>query len=105
MTGKPIELHCDLDVAPNKEPDLVNTFHTVFAPAMSKQPGFVAVTLLKLDSAKAGAAPANASHRLVISFETEQQSGSLGRDRHAPAGLASNGEKPSGRQIHRDPVE
>jgi heme-degrading monooxygenase HmoA len=73
MTGKPIELHCDLDVAPDKEPDLVTTFHSVFAPAMSKQPGFVAVTLLKLDSAKAGAAPANASHRLVISFDTEQQ--------------------------------
>jgi heme-degrading monooxygenase HmoA len=73
MTRKPIELHCDLDVAPDKESDLVNTFHSVFAPTMAKQPGFVAVTLLKLEAAKHGPAPANASHRLVISFETEAQ--------------------------------
>lgn len=71
MTGKAIELHCDLDVDPAKEADLVKTFHSVFAPTMAKQPGFASVTLLKLEAAKAGPAPPNASHRLVISFETE----------------------------------
>lgn len=73
MTGKPIELHCDLDVDPAREKDLVQTFHAVFAPAMARQPGWVGVTLLKLEAAKHGPAPKNASHRLVISFETEDQ--------------------------------
>src|SRR5215470_17849605 len=73
MTANPIELHCDLDVDPAKESNLVNTFHTTFAPTMARQPGFVSVTLLKLEAAKHGPAPANASHRLVISFETEEK--------------------------------
>ena len=71
MTGQPIELHCDLDVDPSKEKDLIETFHSVFAPTMAKQPGWVAVSLLKLETAKRGPAPANTSHRLVISFATE----------------------------------
>ena len=66
MRGNPIELHVDLDVEPTKEKDLVSTFHTVFEPTISKQPGFVLVTLLKLRTAAV-------TYRLVISFETEEQ--------------------------------
>jgi len=66
MRGNPIELHVDLDVEPTKEKDLVSTFHTVFEPTISKQPGFVLVTLLKLRAAAV-------TYRLVISFETEEQ--------------------------------
>jgi antibiotic biosynthesis monooxygenase (ABM) superfamily enzyme len=66
MSGKPIELHCDLDVDPAKETDLVNTFQSVFQPTISKQPGFVNVTLLKRDGAEI-------AYRLVISFQTEEQ--------------------------------
>jgi len=66
MAGNPIELHVDLDVEPTKEKDLANTFHTVFEPTISKQPGFVSVSLLKLRGLVI-------SYRLVISFETEEQ--------------------------------
>lgn len=66
MTGNPIELHVDLDVEPTKERDLESTFHTVFQPTISKQPGFVLVSLLKLRAA-------TVAYRLVISFETEEQ--------------------------------
>jgi heme-degrading monooxygenase HmoA len=66
MRGNPIELHVDLDVEPTKENDLESTFHTVFEPTISKQPGFVSVTLLKLRAAAV-------TYRLVISFETEEQ--------------------------------
>jgi heme-degrading monooxygenase HmoA len=66
MRGNPIELHVDLDVEPTKEKDLESTFHTVFEPTISKQPGFVSVTLLKLRAAAV-------TYRLVISFETEEQ--------------------------------
>ena len=66
MRGNPIELHVDLDVEPTKENDLESTFHSVFEPTIGKQPGFVAVTLLKLRAAAV-------TYRLVISFETEEQ--------------------------------
>src|SRR5260370_39183773 len=62
----PIELHCDLEVEPTKEKELVNTFHTVFEPTIGKQPGFVSVTLLTLRAAKAG-------YRLTIGFQSEEQ--------------------------------
>jgi heme-degrading monooxygenase HmoA len=66
MAGNPIELHVDLDVEPTKEKDLVSTFQTVFEPTISKQPGFVSVTLLKSRGT-------TTAYRLVISFETEEQ--------------------------------
>ena len=66
MRGNPIELHVDLDVEPAKEKDLESTFHAMFLPTISKQPGFVSVTLLKLRAAAV-------TYRLVISFETEEQ--------------------------------
>ena|SRR3981081_4345909 len=62
----PIELHCDLDVDPAKEKALVNTFHTVFKPTISKQPGFLSVTLWKLRAAALG-------YRLAIRFQDEEQ--------------------------------
>ena len=69
----PIQLHVDLEVDPAKEKELVLNFRRVFRPAISKQPGFVSVRLLKLRQAVVGAAPANAPYRLVISFQTEEQ--------------------------------
>jgi heme-degrading monooxygenase HmoA len=66
MAGNPIELHVELDVDPAKEKDLVSVFHSVFQPTISKQPGFVSVTLLKLRAA-------TVAYRLVISFATEEQ--------------------------------
>jgi hypothetical protein len=38
---KPIELHVDLVVDPAKERELLDTFHNVFRPAASKQPGYI----------------------------------------------------------------
>jgi heme-degrading monooxygenase HmoA len=66
MRGNPIELHCDLIVDPAKETDLVDTFHQVFQPTMSRQPGFVSVTLLKQRAA-------TLAYRLAISFQTEEE--------------------------------
>lgn len=68
-----IQLHVDLEVDPAKEKDLLATYRKTFRPAISKQPGFVAVTLLKLRKEMKGTAPAGATHRLIISFETEDQ--------------------------------
>ncbi len=69
----PIQLHVDLDVEPTKQKDLMRVYKEVFRPAISKQPGFVEVKLMKLRQVMAGPAPANASFRLLISFQTEEQ--------------------------------
>jgi heme-degrading monooxygenase HmoA len=65
MTDNAIELHVDLNVDPSRETTLVDTFHNVFQPTISRQPGFVSVTLLRTGSV--------ATYRLVISFLTEEQ--------------------------------
>lgn len=72
-TAEPIQLHVDLVVDPAKEHELIQNFRTVFRPAISRQPGFVDVKLLKLRTAVAGAAPTHARFRLLISFQNEQQ--------------------------------
>jgi heme-degrading monooxygenase HmoA len=70
--ANPIQLHCDLEVTPAREKEMVQAFHKVFEPVISKQPGFVSVKLLKLRQAVVGAAPTKATYRLIISFETEE---------------------------------
>src|SRR5574341_324286 len=71
--ANPIQLHVDLDVDPAKEKEMLANYRKTFRPAVSKQPGFVEMKLLKLRSALAGPAPANAPYRLIISFQTEEQ--------------------------------
>lgn len=66
-----IQLHVDLDVDPAKEKNLVEKFQNQFRPAIRKQPGFIAVRLLKMRQAVAGPAPF--PYRLVISFQSEEQ--------------------------------
>ena len=70
---KLIELHVDLDVNPAREKELISNFQKIFTPAISKQPGFMGVKLLKLRSAVAGQLPTNTNYRLVLSFQTEAQ--------------------------------
>ena len=69
----PIQLHVDLDLDPAQEKQMLANYRKQFQPAIRKQPGFVEEKLLKLRSAMAGPAPANAPYRLIISFETEEQ--------------------------------
>ena len=71
--GKPTQLHVDLDVDPAKEQQWLQTYHSKFQPAISRQPGFVEVALMKLESTLQGSAPANTNYRLLISFQTEEQ--------------------------------
>lgn len=67
-----IQLHVDMMVDPAREKELKKNFKEVFKPAMSKQPGYLHVYMLKLREAKAGQAPANANYRLVINFKSEE---------------------------------
>jgi len=67
-----IQLHVDMIVDPAKEKDLKKNFKEIFKPAMSKQPGFLHVYMLKLRETKAGKAPEGSNYRLVINFKTEE---------------------------------
>ncbi len=69
----PIMLHCDLFVNPAKEKEMLTVWHNTFKKAISAQPGFVSVSLLKLRKENQGKAPAGASYRLTISFKTEEE--------------------------------
>lgn len=69
----PVELHCDLEVDPCREYDLVTIFRERFQPAISRQPGFVGVKLLRLQAEVVGPAPTNCRYRLVINFASEVQ--------------------------------
>ena len=69
----PIELTVDLDVELSREQELLTVYRNQFRPAISKQPGFLDVKLLRFVSTVSGAAPVNMNYRLLISFQTEEQ--------------------------------
>lgn len=69
----PVQLHCDLQVDPAREKEMLANFAQVFRPVIRKQPGFADVKLLRLRSELQGKAPASCTYRLVVSFQTEQQ--------------------------------
>ena len=71
--ANPIQLHVDMEVDPAKEKEMLKNFAATFRPAISKQPGFVDVKLLKFRKAMAGDPPKNWNYRLLISFQTEEQ--------------------------------
>jgi heme-degrading monooxygenase HmoA len=71
--SKAIQLHVDLEVDPAKEKELAANYTSTFRPAISKQPGFVDVKLLKLAKEEVGKAPPHCTYRLLVSFNTEKQ--------------------------------
>src|SRR5262245_36212297 len=73
QSKNPIQLHVDLEIDPAKEKEMLANYAKIFRPAITKQPGFVEVKLMKLRNAVVGKAPAPFTHRLVISFQTEEQ--------------------------------
>jgi len=71
--ANPIQLHCDLDCDPKRQKEMIQNFERIFRPVIVKQPGFVAVKLLKLRSVVVEPGPVSANYRLTISFDTEEQ--------------------------------
>ncbi len=72
QSGKPVQLHMDLEVEPVRENELLANYRTTFRPAVSGQPGFVGVALLKFQRTVSGAAPSPAPYRLEIIFASEE---------------------------------
>jgi hypothetical protein len=68
----PIVLYCDLTVAPSREQEMLNNFHTIFKPAAEKFPGYIDVKVLKLRKVYTGAAPAGVNYRFQLTFRSEE---------------------------------
>jgi heme-degrading monooxygenase HmoA len=68
----PIELHLDLAVDPVKEAEMLRVFEKEFKPAASRQPGFIAIKMLKLRDTLRGPAPAGCNYQFVLTFTSEE---------------------------------
>lgn len=71
-TGRKIQLHVDLSVDPAKEQEMLHNFKATFRPAAVKQPGYIDVQMLKLDTAIQGSTPAGLNYRFVLTYASEE---------------------------------
>ena len=68
----PIVLHVDLAVDPAKEKEMLYSFHTIFKPAATKQPGYIDVKMCKLRSSLQGTAPNGLNYRFQLTYQSEE---------------------------------
>ncbi len=71
-TARPIQLFVDLSVDPAKEKEMLNSFHAIFRPAISKFQGFIDVRLLKLRTAVTGRAPLGVNYWFELMLQSEE---------------------------------
>jgi antibiotic biosynthesis monooxygenase (ABM) superfamily enzyme len=69
---KHIRLYVEMDVAPGREREMLNTFHSVFVPEAVKHAGYVRVKMLKRRTILQGTAPAQHNYRFELEFENEE---------------------------------
>jgi hypothetical protein len=67
-----IRLYVEMDVAPAREREMLETFHSVFVPEAEKHPGYVRVKMLKRRAILQGTAPASHNYRFELEFESEE---------------------------------
>ena len=69
---KHIRLYVEMDIAPAREREMLETFHNVFAPEAVKHEGHIRVRMLKRRTIIQGTAPANHNYRFELEFENEE---------------------------------
>jgi len=69
---RPIQLHADLAIDPDREAEAVRYFETVYRPTASRFEGYIDLRLLKLQAALVGSAPAGINYRFSIMFSSEE---------------------------------
>ena len=67
-----IRLYVEMDVAPAREREMLETFHRVFVPEAEKHPGYVRVKMLKRRAILQGTAPPSHNYRFELEFESEE---------------------------------
>jgi hypothetical protein len=69
---KHIRLYVEMDVAPGREREMLDSFHNVFVPEAVKHAGYVRVKMLKRRTVLQGTAPAQHNYRFELEFENEE---------------------------------
>ena len=69
---KHIRLYVEMDVAPAREREMLNTFHNVFVPEAVKHDGYIRVKMLKRRAIVQGTAPVHHNYRFELEFESEE---------------------------------
>ena len=69
---KHIRIYVEMDVAPAREKEMLETFHNVFVPEAVKHEGYIRVRMLKRRTIIQGTAPANHNYRFELEFESEE---------------------------------
>ena len=70
--AKHIRLYVEMDVAPARERELLDTFTRVFVPEAQKHPGYIRVKMLKRRKVLQGTVPAQHNYRFELEFESEE---------------------------------
>ena len=69
---KHIRLYVEMDVAPAREKEMLDTFHNVFVPEAVKHEGYIRVQMLKRRAFIQGTAPKQHNYRFELEFENEE---------------------------------
>jgi hypothetical protein len=69
---KHIRLYVEMDVAPAREREMLETFHNVFVPEAVKHQGYIRVQMLKRRTILQGTAPSQHNYRFELEFESEE---------------------------------
>ena len=67
-----IRLYVEMDVAPAREKEMLDTFHNTFVPEAVKHDGYIRVKMLKRRTIIQGTAPKNHNYRFELEFESEE---------------------------------
>jgi hypothetical protein len=69
---KHIRLYVEMDIAPAREREMLETFHNAFVPEAVKHEGYIRVRLLKRRTVIQGTVPATHNYRFELEFESEE---------------------------------
>ena len=69
--SRPIQLHADLALDPEREAEALHYFETVYRPTASRFEGYIDLRLLKLTATVVGSAPPGLNYRFSITFASE----------------------------------
>ena len=69
---KHIRLYVEMDIAPAREKEMLDTFHNVFVPEAVKHEGYIRVKMLKRRTIIQGTAPKQHNYRFELEFESEE---------------------------------
>src|SRR6187399_2308640 len=66
---KHIRVYVEMDVAPEREREMLDTFHNTFVPEAVKHEGYVRVKMLKLRTVVQGTVPKAQTYRFELEYE------------------------------------